>query len=96
MIKNKMVPVVLRCLAESIMLSWEIASVVIFCVSVLLLNKLPQNVSLCRQHLYCLGLLYLFRLLYYSRTAEHCAAIIILYYLIPVIYVHLANFARGL
>lgn len=79
MTNNKMVPVVLRCLAESIMLSWEIASVVIFCVSVLLLNKLPQNVSFCWQCLYCWGLLYLFRLLYYRKTAAYCAARIIVF-----------------
>ncbi len=51
-----MVPLVVRrhCLAEGLMLSWGIASVVIFCVSVSLLNKLlPHNVSVCQQSLYC-------------------------------------------
>lgn len=55
---NEMFPVVVRwhCLAEGIMLSRGIASVVIFCVSVSLLNKLlPHNVSFCQQSLYCLG-----------------------------------------
>lgn len=44
-----MVPVLVRrrCLAECVMLSWGNASAVVFCVSVLLLNKiLPGNVSL--------------------------------------------------
>lgn len=50
-----MVPAVVtwHCLAEGIMLNWGIASVVIFCVSVSLLNKLlPHNVIFCQQGLH--------------------------------------------
>lgn len=55
MTNSKTVPFVvkLHCLAEGVLLNWGNASVVIFCVSVSLLNKLlPHNVTLC-QTLYC-------------------------------------------
>lgn len=67
MTNSKTVPFVvkLHCLAEGVLLNWGNASVVIFCVSVSLLNKLlPHNVTLPDSllfHLQDFGLVFLCR-----------------------------------
>ncbi len=57
------------------MLNWVIASVVLFCVSVSLLNKLlPHNVSVGQQSLYCLSHWVLGTVYIFMQTSRWSAA----------------------